>query len=94
MDVQFQLEDNKGMAYVGTTHAPTARMEFSRAGEHLIIISHTEVGESLRGQGVGRQLLNTIVAYAREHDVRIIPLCPYAKSVFEKDDSIGDVLKS
>ncbi|MBZ0361921.1 N-acetyltransferase, partial [Acinetobacter baumannii] len=26
-------------------------------------------------------------------DVKVIPLCPYAKSVFDKDPSIGDVLR-
>ncbi|HFF4907178.1 TPA: GNAT family N-acetyltransferase, partial [Acinetobacter baumannii] len=46
-----------------------------------------------RGQGVGRQLLDALVAFVREKDVKVIPLCPYAKSVFDKDPSIGDVLR-
>ena len=49
--------------------------------------------DRLRGQSVGRHLLDAAVAFAREKHVKIIPLCPFAKSVFDKDSSIHDVLK-
>lgn len=93
MEVELTIEESKGTAHIGPYAAPLAHMEFSIAGAGLIIISHTEVGESLRGQGVGRQLLDKLVAHARESGIKILPLCPYAKSVFDKDPSIGDVLK-
>ncbi|EPG7855493.1 GNAT family N-acetyltransferase, partial [Acinetobacter baumannii] len=63
------------------------------AGESMLIIDATDVNENYRGQGVGRQLLDALVAFVREKDVKVIPLCPYAKSVFDKDPSIGDVLR-
>ncbi|HBS65211.1 MAG TPA: N-acetyltransferase, partial [Acinetobacter pittii] len=62
-------------------------------GEGMLIIDATDVNEKYRGQGVGRQLLDALVAFVREKDVKVIPLCPYAKSVFDKDSSIGDVLR-
>lgn len=93
MDVQFALHGDKGHAFVGDEAAPDAEMEFSRAGDGLLIISHTEVGEHLRGQGTGRKLLDRVVAYARENGIKIIPLCPYAKSVFDKTPELGDVLR-
>lgn len=93
MLVEFTIEDTKGTAYVGPYTKPLAHMEFSIAGPSLIIISHTEVGESLRGQGVGRQLLDKVVEHARANGIKILPLCPYAKSVFDKDSSLADVLK-
>ncbi|HFF4770081.1 TPA: GNAT family N-acetyltransferase, partial [Acinetobacter baumannii] len=61
--------------------------------ESMLIIDATDVNENYRGQGVGRQLLDALVAFVREKDVKVIPLCPYAKSVFDKDPSIGDVLR-
>lgn len=80
-NVKYQISDNV-----------LALMTFTKAGT-TIIIDHTEVDESLRGQGIGRQLLDRIVEMVRQRNMKIIPLCPYAKSVFEKDASIGDVLK-
>ncbi len=68
-------------------------MTYTWAGEGMLIIDATDVNESYRGQGVGRQLLDALVAFVREKDVKVIPLCPYAKSVFDKDPSIGDVLR-
>ncbi|MCL4113420.1 UNVERIFIED_CONTAM: hypothetical protein GTU68_051223 [Idotea baltica] len=69
-------------------------MTYSKAGPQLWIINHTEVSEQLRGKGAGRQLLDAIVAKARAEEIKILPLCPFAKSVFEKDPSIRDVLRS
>jgi predicted GNAT family acetyltransferase len=62
------------------------------AGPTKMIIDHTEVQGSLQGQGVGRKLLNDLIYFARANDIKVIPLCPYAKSVFDKDLSIRDVL--
>jgi predicted GNAT family acetyltransferase len=47
---------------------------------------------SLGGKGVGLQLLNTAVEYARTHNVKIVPLCPFAKSMFDKKPELRDVL--
>ena len=91
----IELEDGPkgGRAYVGSPEQPDAQMTFSRAGENLLIIDHTEVGDQLRGQGVGRQLVYRVVNFAREQGIRILPLCPFAKSVFDKEPEIGDVLR-
>ena len=93
MTIDLTIEDTKGTAHLGPVNDPQAHMEFSIAGPGLVIISHTEVGEELRGQGVGRRLLDRVVDYARKNDIKILPLCPYAKSVFDKDPTLKDVLK-
>jgi predicted GNAT family acetyltransferase len=68
------------------------RMSYSFAGSSKIIIDHTEVNAAYRGQNIGKRILSEIVAYARLNNIKIIPLCPFAKSVFEKTESIRDVL--
>lgn len=69
-----------------------AEMTYSRTNPTLIIIDHTAVDESLRGQGVGRQLLDALVAWVRAGGIKVVPLCPYAKSQFDKDATLRDVL--
>lgn len=93
MEILLKEEGSKGAAYVGDYYKPDAVMTYSIAGDDLIIIDHTEVSEIFRGQGVGRKLLDIIVTKARNENKKILPLCPYAKSVFDKEASIGDVLK-
>ena len=56
------------------------------------IIDHTDVDDSLRGEGVGRQLLNALVDWARSTGTKVLPLCPFAKAQFDKDPAIQDVL--
>lgn len=90
--VNIEESASKGRAYIGSPADAKAEMTYSKAGSNLFIIDHTEVSEELKGKGAGRKLLNTIVAMAREKGVKIMPLCPYAKSVFDKDASIRDVL--
>jgi uncharacterized protein len=67
-------------------------MTYSKAGADRIIIDHTEVGDELRGQGAGKQMVEKAVAYAREKKISIIPLCPFARSVFDKNPELRDVL--
>lgn len=67
-------------------------MTYSKAGADRIIIDHTEVEDDLRGQGAGQQLVEAAVDFARRHKISIIPLCPFARSVFDKTPTLRDVL--
>ena len=70
------------------------KMTYTWAGDSKFIIDHTEVSEEYNGKGVGKKLLTAAVDYARNNNLKIIPLCPFAKSVFDKTDEIHDVLFS
>lgn len=93
MEIKHSHSDSKGSFYVELSGKKVAEMTYSVAGEGLIIIDHTEVGEELKGQGAGAQLLNKAVAYARENNLKIIPLCPFAKAMFDKKEELRDVLQ-
>lgn len=67
-------------------------MTYTWAGEQKFIIDHTEVGADFSGQGIGKRLVMAAVGFARENGLKIMPLCPYAKSVFQRYSEIGDVL--
>ena len=95
--MQFQHEDNGQLGEffaVDDTGERIAEITYVWSNPHTIIANHTWVDDSLRGQGVARQLLDVLVEFAREKNIKIIPLCPFAKSQFDKDPSIRDVLKS
>ncbi len=92
MIVQHQENGSKGAFYVDQEGERLAEMTYSWAGTDKFIIDHTDVSDHLRGQGVGRHLVDAAVQFARDREVKIIPLCPFAKSVFDKDPEIRDVL--
>ncbi|WJP97484.1 GNAT family N-acetyltransferase [Macrococcus bovicus] len=61
--------------------------------DDAIVINHTFVDPSLRGQGIARQLLDRVIDYARENNLKIVPLCSYAVTAMHNDPSVQDVLK-
>jgi predicted GNAT family acetyltransferase len=92
MLIQHKLAGTKGMFYVGSDGAILAEMVYTMPAPEKMIIEHTEVSDELRGQSVGYQLVHAAVGYARTHNIKIIPLCPYANSVFKKKPEFHDVL--
>lgn len=68
------------------------RMTYTFVGNTKMIIDHTEVSDEYRGQNIGRRILMEVVKYARDNQIKIIPLCPFAKSVFDVTEEIRDVL--
>ncbi|GHG33485.1 DUF5996 family protein [Paracoccus aerius] len=68
-------------------------MTYSRAGEAMIIIDHTEVPAALRGRKVGERLVRQAVDDAREAGIAIVPLCPFAKAQFDRHPEWHDVLR-
>ena len=93
MEIHHDQTATKGSFFIGKKSAPLAEMTYSKAGNDTIIIDHTQVSETLKGQGAGKQLVSASVDYARNNKIKIIPLCPFAKSVFEKVKDFQDVLK-
>ena len=68
------------------------RITYTFAGKTGMILDHTEVNDAYRGQSIGKKILMNIVGFARENNIKIIPLCPFVKSVFDKMEEIRDLL--
>ena len=94
MLIQNNKTENKGMFYVESDGNILAEMTYTLPSADKMIIDHTEVSDELRGQNVGYQLVSTAVEYARTHNLKVIPLCPFANSVFKKKPEFKDVLFS
>ena len=68
-----------------------AEMTYTVAGSR-VIIDHTDVDDRLRGKGAGKRLVRAAVEWARAENQKLMPLCPFAKSVFDKTADYSDVL--
>ena len=90
--IEHQEADNKGLFFIQQDGKRLAEMSYSRTNATMVIIDHTDVDPSLSGQGVGSKLLAALIEWARASGTKIIPLCPFAKSRFDKDPSLRDVL--
>lgn len=93
MEIQHFNTDNKGMFKAVEDDKEAGSMLYTWAGPDQFIINHTNVDPEFGGRGVGKELLLKLVDYARANHIKVIPLCPFAKKMFEKDESIRDVVK-
>jgi predicted GNAT family acetyltransferase len=92
MEIKHKTDVLKGAFYIEENGRLLAEMTYVWAGSNKIIIDHTQVSDELKGQGAGKQLVNEAVEMAREKGIKILPLCPFAKSVFDKIKEFNDVL--
>lgn len=91
MKLEHEENESKGSFYFDNDGVRAAELTYSKAGEERIIIDHTEVSDDHRGEGLGKKLVFAAVEYARENNIKILPLCPYARSVFSRHKEIRDV---
>ncbi len=78
---RFELEEN-GL---------TAFATYRRRGD-TIVIPHVEAPLPLRGKGTAGRLMTAIADYARDHRLKVAPLCPYARSWFRRHPDRADLL--
>lgn len=91
--VRIAHEENgsKGRFVIYEKDEFAGEMTYVWAGASKFIIEHTAVEQKFKGKKYGHMMLKKAVEFAREKDVKILPLCPFAKAQFDKDSSIADV---
>lgn len=87
------IETGKGGEFVIDENGNrAAEMTYTNAGEGLISIDHTFVESNLRGEGIAKDLLGENVKFARENNLKVKPLCPFAKAIIDRTPEFQDVL--
>src|SRR5215212_3600217 len=57
-----------------------------------IILPHTVVPEAFEGRGVGSALAKAALGYAREHELKVIPTCPFIAAYIQKHPEWHDIV--
>jgi predicted GNAT family acetyltransferase len=93
-NIQLHLNEHlRGAFYIEENGEKLAEMVIGIKGTDLVVY-HTEVSSALAGQGVAKQMLDTMVAYAREHKYKVIPLCMFVLGQFKRHEELyADVWK-
>ena len=94
MHIQHKDDGSRGKFFVREEgQEATAEMFYHyTSNPSTIIIDHTAVDEIHKGKGVGGQLVHAAVEWARSNNIKIIPVCSFAKAVFDKKEEYADVL--
>jgi len=92
MKIQNQNDTKRGSFFTEDGGRRIGEMFYSFSGPGKMVIEHTEVDGAHEGKGFGRQLVKAGVLYARENQLKIIPVCPFARKIFEITPEFADVL--
>jgi uncharacterized protein len=78
---RFELETSAGLAVA----------DYRREGDALVMY-HTEVPVSVRGQGWGEKLVRGALTEVQRRNLRIIPRCWSVREVMEGDPQCRDMI--
>ena len=59
-------------------------LQFTRPDVGVLHIDYVEVSPELRGRGFGFQLVEKAIAFAKEANLRVVPICSYARSAMQR----------
>ena len=92
MQIQHQESPRGGEFFIERDGRHIAEITYQYQDDHTILADHTWVDLTLRGQGVARQLLDILVAFAREKQLKIVPTCSYVDVMFQREAEFADVV--
>ena len=83
-DIQLKLDSRgRGAFYIEENNVKIGEMVVGISGTALTVY-HTEVNPEMEGNGFAKQMLDKMVAYARENKLQVIPLCEYVHAQFKR----------
>jgi len=80
LNVEHNQDAHKYSAHV---HGDEAVVTYLEEGD-AVVFTHTVVPESLRGQGVGEELVRQAVADVRRQGREVLASCPFVQRYLEK----------
>ena len=92
MEILHKENGDKGAFHIEQEGKKAAEMTYVKNGDTRMIIDHTEVDSAFKGEGYGKALVFHSAEFAREHHLKVLPLCPFAKALYHRYEELQDVL--
>ena len=90
-EIQHEFDGKSGSFYLEIDGKRLATMDYVMADKKKLVVEHTEVDISLKGQGIGKKLLEKLVDYVRENQIKVRPLCSFAVAMLNKTPEWQDI---
>ena len=91
-NIKHELSGKTGSFYLEKNGKRVASMIYMMSDEKNMIVEHTEVDESLKGQGIGKKLVKELVTYSRENQIKVRSTCHFVSTVLDKTPEWQDIL--
>ena len=92
-EFRYSEENAKGLIEMWKGDDCLARMTYSRLDPNNIIVDHTAVDPKAKGTGAGKRIVMEMLEWARKNSQKVLPLCPFAKAIIDKNPETHDILR-
>jgi len=92
MEIKHRENAHKGSFYVEENNKLLAELSYSFAGADKLVLDQTTISAKSKVLNIGNRLVEAAVNYSKSKNIRIVPLCPFAKDLIEKTPEFREVL--
>lgn len=71
---RFELETDGKLSIV----------DYQHVDDETLALTHTEVDTSLEGHGVGSKLVEGVLQFVEQNNLKIVPLCPFITAYLKR----------
>ena len=66
------------------TDGKVSVVEYQKVDDETLALVHTEVDPSVEGKGVGSHLVESVLQYAEQNQLKIVPVCPFVTTYLKR----------
>lgn len=92
MEIKHNKHERGGEFVIEESGNRHAELAYTNAGEGKVLFDHTFVEKEFRREGIGKDLVAEAVSFARENNLKVVPLCPFVKKTIDETPEFQDVL--
>ena len=90
--VKIIENDKRGEFNLFVNGEYSGEMTFIFKEKKVITVNHTGIDKELKGLGLGKHLMEALVKFSRENELKIIPVCPYVVKMIDRTPEYQDLL--
>lgn len=93
--MEFKINEtiNGGVISLYIDDIKQGYIAYSFEKDDVMNVNTTYVNPELRGQGLASKLFDELIRHARENNYKIVPVCSYIVSKFERNKELQDLLE-
>ncbi len=91
--MDYKVKEEKEMLILTENNIDVAYLKYTEDEEKDFIIESIFVDEKYRGKGLAKIIFDEFIEKVKKENRKVIPVCSYAKSQFEKIEGIQKLLK-
>jgi hypothetical protein len=91
-DIRHEGGERHGAFFIEREGRRVAELTYRMMGADAMV-DHTWVDPALRGGGEAKSLVQAAVEWARQEHMKLVPVCSYVRTVFDRTPAYADVRK-